>query len=223
MKKYIINVIALFLVNYLNSQTIQQIDSVSVRMCESLSGLRAVKDDVKVSMIFQKHLPDFFAKMNIGTQKEMDSVSDKVYYRLQRNCNQFRNVLDKLEENKSDWAPLNQTPTSKVSKKEFATFLKGGNFYYKEYDGRIVNVEIVKNTWTETFTDGSFSKLIIHPKQNAEFDLEFIESNNEMRKNLSVKGDLYSYGLYELNNGVFSVWVSQSQHAVYGFRIYTKK
>jgi len=222
MKKYIV-VFALFIFNFLNSQTIQQIDSVSLKMCESLSGLKEVKDDVKVTMIFQKHLPDFLAKMNISTQTEMDAVSDKVYFRLQKNCNHFRDVLDNLEENKSDWVSLSQIPKNKVSKKEFATFLKGGNFYYKEYDGRIVNVELVRNIWTETFTDGSFSKLIIHPKQNAEFDLEFVESNNGMRKNLSVKGDLYSYGLYELNNGIFGVWISQSQNDIYGFRIYTKK
>ena len=203
-------------------QTIQQIDSVSLKMCESLLGLKEIKDDVKITMIFQKHLPDFYERANITSQTVADSVRDIVYFRLQKNCKDFRDVLDKLEENKSDWTTLSQKPKSKITNKEFKAFLKDGNFYYKEYDGKIVNVLITQNIWIETFEDNSKSKLLIHPKENGEFTLEFIESDNHMRKNLSVKGDLYNYGLYEFKDSIYKVWVSQIDKIFYGFRIYSK-
>ncbi|MFH6942560.1 hypothetical protein [Flavobacterium sp. FlaQc-50] len=212
----------LFQFKSLSAQTIQQIDSVSIKMCESLSRLNEIKDDVKITMIFQKHLPDFYEKVNISSQTIADSIRDIVYFRLQKNCKDFRDVLGKIEENKSDWITLLQKPKSKISKKQFSNFLKGGNFYYKEYDGKIVNVFISKNIWMEKFEDGTTSKLLIHAKYDGEFDLEFVESDNHIRKNLSIKGDLYNYGLCELNRGVFDVWVSQSDKTIYGFRIYSK-
>ena len=222
MKNYIILIFALLQFNFINSQTIQQIDSISLKMCKSISELKEIKDDVKVQMVFQNHLPNFYERLNITSQTVADSVKNKVYFRLQKNCKDFRDILDKLEENKSDWVTLSQKPKTEVSKKDFATFLKGGNFYYKEYDGGIVNVSIDKNSWVETFEDRTFSRLTLHRKNDCEFDLEFIESNNEIRRNLSVKGDLYSYGLYKLQDDIFNVWVSQSDNAIYGFRIYPK-
>lgn len=223
MKNYLILIFISFQFNSITSQTIQQIDSVCVKMCESLSGLKEIKDDAKVTIIFQKHLPDFYEKVNISSQIVADSITDKVYFRLQKNCKDFRDVLDKLEENKSDWITLPEKPKSKVSKKELSSFFKGGNFYYKEYDGKIVNVLITQNKWIETFEDNTTSKLLFHPKKNGEFDLEFIESDNHIRKNLSIKGDLYNYGIYELNDGIFWVWLSQSDKTTYGFRIYPKE
>jgi len=222
MRKYLILIFISFQFNSITGQTIQQIDSVSLKMCESLSTLKDIKDDVKITMIFQKHLPDFYEKSNITSQAVADSVKDKVYFRLQKNCKDFREVLAKLAENNSDWITLPKKPKSKVSKKEFSTLFKGGNFYYKEYDnGKIVNVLITQNNWVEIFEDNTYSKLLIHPKDNGEFDLEFVESNH-IRKNLSVKGDMYTYGLYEVNDGIFSIWISQSDKAIYGFRLYPK-
>ncbi|MFV8374727.1 hypothetical protein [Flavobacterium sp. LB1P71] len=224
MKHFFLIIIISFLSNSLSAQTIQQIDSVATKMCESLSGLKNIKDDVQVTMVFQKHLPDFYRRFNIQSQNIADSISDKIYYRIQRNCSAFLDLLNKLEENKSDWHKLSQKPKSLISKINCNTVLKGGNYYYKEYDGKIVNVLVNSNTWTETFEDNTKSNLVIHPKENCEFELEFVESNNETRKNFSVKGDIYNYGFYDIHDGIFDIWVlSKNDNAIYAFKLYSKK
>ena len=207
----------------MSAQTIRQIDSLATKMCESISGMKNLKEDVQVSLVFQKHLPSFYRRFNVQSQSVADSIKDKVYFRMQRNCSAFVDVLNKLEENKSDWVTLSQKPKSMISKTNCYTVLKGGNYYYKEHDGKIVNVLVSSNFWTETFADNTKSQLLIHPKQNCEFQLEFVASNNEIRKNFSMEGDRYDYGFYGLHDGIFDIWVlSKNDNAVYTFKLYPK-
>lgn len=223
MKKYFV-IILFCQYSFMISQTIQQIDSLTYKMCETLSGLNVIKDDIKFTMITQKHLPSFHKKFNITSQTVADSIGDKVFFRLQKNCKSFLDLLNRLEKNKSDWIILTQKPKSKISKKDYIDFFTGGKYYYKEYDGKLVNVVMTSNSWTETFEDNTTSKLLIHPKNNCEFELEFIESDNKIRKNFSTKGDLYNYGIYQLNENVFDIWTfSKNNNTIYSFRLYRKK
>lgn len=225
MKKYLFIIFAFFQFNSIFSQTIQQIDSVSLKMCETLLGLSSdITDEAKLSMIVEKHVPSFYEKLNITSQSVADSVSNKIFYRLQRNCKTFVDLLTKTSENKSDWKTLSQKPKSEITKKDFSKFLNGGKYYYKQYDGDIVNVLITKNSWSETFEDNTISRLILHPKKDGEFQLEFIESDNLSRKNFSVKGDIYEYGLYKLENDIFDIWVfNKIDNVIHAFRLYPKK
>lgn len=219
---FLIFVINLFS-NSITAQTIQQIDSVAIKMCESFSGIKNIKEDIQVNLVFQKYLPSFFQRFNIQSQSAADSINNKIYYRLQRNCSAFVDLLSKLEENKSDWSKLSQKPQILIPLKNCTSVLKGGKYYYKEYDGKIVNVQISSNLWIETFADNTTSKLVIYSKDNCEFQLQFVESNNEIRKNFSVKGDVYNYGFYNLNKGVFDIWVlSEKDSTFYTFKLYTK-
>ena len=222
MNKYLLALIFCFQIKSSFGQSIQQIDSVAMKMCESLASLKEIKEDVQVTMIFQKHLPDFFDKFNISSQVQADSIRDKVYYRLQRHCNAFQVILSNLEENKSDWKMLKEKPKSEINKKECSLFLKGGNYYYKESDGKIVNVLITENSWKETFEDGTISLLSLHKTANCEFDLEFIESNNELRRNFSVKGEKYEYGLISGKDGLYNFWVIGKDNAIYSSIFYRK-
>jgi len=207
------------------SQTIQQIDSVTIKMCESLVSLKTeTTAEARASHIFQKHLPEFYRKLQVSSQRQADSITDKIYYRLQKNCKPFSLLLSELEENKSDWKNLDEKPTLKAEQKECKNILKGGKFYYKEHNGNIVNVTITATTWEESFEDNTFSKLKLYPKDNCEFEIEFIESNNEMRKNLSVKGDIYHYGIYAIKDGVLELWSRNVVDNSYtAFKLYPRK
>lgn len=223
MKKYLF-IILFFQSIFMFGQNIKQIDSITLKMCESLTYSKEVKDDTKIEMIFQKHLPALYEKFNITSQIAADSLSEKIYFRLQKNCAKFLTALNNLEENKSDWSTLSQKPKLEVSKKICANFLTGGKYYYKEYDGKLVNVIITSNSWIETFEDNTTSKLLLHPKGNCEFDLEFIESNNNIRRNYSVKGDIYNYGIFKLNDDVYYIWsTTKDNNVIYTFRLYRKK
>ncbi len=204
-------------------QTIQQIESVTNKMCESLSSVKDVKEEEKITLIAQKHIPEFFEKFNVSSQAQADTIANKIFFRLQKNCDYFVTMLTKLEENKSDWTRLTEKPKSELSKKACTTFFTGGNFYYKEHNGKIVNVKMTANSWTETFEDNTTSKLKFIPKNNCEFELEFIESNNISRKNLSVKGDIYKYGIYNLKEDIYYIWATTDEGTVYSFRLYPKK
>lgn len=222
MKKYLF-ISLLFIYSGIFGQTIQQIDSITYKMCESLSNLTEEKDDAKITITAQKHLPAFYEKFNINSQIVADSIGDKIFFRLQKNCTSFINILNKLEENKSDWNTLSHKPKSEISKKNCADFFTGGKYYYKEYDGKLVNVIMTPNSWTETFEDNTTSKLLLHPKDNCELELEFIESDNNLRKNFSVKGDLYRYGIYKLEEDSYYIWTSSKDNTIYSFRLYRKK
>lgn len=222
MKNYLLLFFIIFNINVLHSQSIQQIDSISKRMCESISGLKEYKDDVKITMLFQKHLPIFFLNLNISSQSMADSISTRIYYRLQKNCDSFRNILTELEINKSDWIKIDEKPKSIVSSKDFAKFVKQSKFYYKEYNGKIVNVIISENIWTETFEDNTTSILEFKKKSDYEFELIFIKSTNSMRSNLSIKGDKYNYGIYKIDNGVYSVWILNNDKTYSGFKLYER-
>ena len=201
------------------AQNIKQIDSLTAKMCASLANLKAIKDDVQVTLLFQKHLPGFYDQLGIASQEKADSIKDLVYYRLQRNCNEFTSLLSKLDTNKSDWNTLTDKPKISIGAKQCKVMSKGGRFFYKEYNGNIVKVTIGNNFWEETFEDGTQSKLSFIPKNNCEFDLNFIESNNEMRKNFSVSGDVYNYGMFSYRDKIYELWVF-SKGVYYTFRLY---
>jgi hypothetical protein len=111
---------------------------------------------------------------------------------------------------------------SEITNQEFNTFKSISQFYYKEYDGSIVNVSINENIWLEKFEDGTFSKLIFIPKKNGEFDLKFIESNNETRKNFSNEGEIYNYGVYLKDENSYYVWVKSKDNTILSFKLYKK-
>lgn len=223
MKNYSLLLIALFLSNLVSSQTIQQLDSVTVKMCETIENMQKLKQEVLITKVFHEHLSDFYKHHKIESQKKADSISERIYFRLQRNCRAFSDFLAALEENKSDWTTLKQIPENTIDEKECVKFFKGGNFYYKEFDGKIVNVKITRDSWLETFEDTSISKLSFKPKNNCEFDVIFIESDNKIRKNFSVKGDVYSYGLYSTDGKSYNVWALGNDKVIYSFRLYKKK
>lgn len=223
MKKLFLLCLTIFIGNNpVAAQNIKQIDSLSVEMCNTLAKKNDLSGEKKIEATFEKHLTEYFQKIKVSSQAEADTISTRIFFRLQKNCTAFVELLGVLEEDKSDWVKLNEKPISKISKTDYKSFIKGGQFYYLEYDGTKVSVVVTKNSWTETFADGTTSKLTFVPKDNNEFELVFIESNNETRKNFSVKGDKYIYGIYDKHKDGLQIWTTTQDNVYLGFTLYNK-
>ena len=221
-KLFVISFISL-LPLIVEGQTIKQIDSVTIQMCRTLSELPEMKSQEKFDAIMNKHLPDFYRLAKISSQQQADTINNRIFFRLQRNCSEFTELLKEIEPSKSDWKTLDEKPLAKISTYDYNEFLKGGNFYYLENSGEIVRVKINKNQWIETFEDGTISKLILQPIDNAAFNLKFIESDNVTRKNLSVKGDIYNYNIYAKDENSYDIWIPTNDNVITAFKLYIEK
>lgn len=220
MKRTIL-ILALFFVISAKSQNIQQIDSLNQQICKSLEKFESL-DESKFQEVLRKHMPDFYTQYKIDTKQKSDSLMDIIYFRLQKSCNKFIVLLSKLEENKSDWEISEEKPKTEITKNELKSFFSAKKLHYKEYDGKIVIVSRDSNLWSEKFEDGSFSKLEFKETSESTFVLKFIESNNEMRKSLSVKGEEFKYGIYGKGQNYYSAWVLSKEGKYYTFKLYVE-
>lgn len=214
MKKYIF-IVLLLCINFSRSQSIKSVDSLNVEICKSLDQNKALNNEIRINTINNAHITPYLAKFKDSiTQK---TVFEQIFFRLQKNCNEFVALFpNKAKE--SSWAMQNEKPVQKITKEQCNHFNTISKYYYFENDGNIVEVTLSDTLWIENFSDGTFSKLTFRKKGSCEFELEFIESNNISRKNLSIKGDKYLYKLYNEENETYSVY-TQNKETYYTFKI----
>lgn len=204
------------------AQTIEDIDELTFSICKTLNKPGHKKSDsARLQDAFNENFPKFAAKFKLI--EFSDDLSDKIFLRLQRNCDEYQKIDMRLYRNevKSDWEILDVKPISNISTSECTGyFKKHKNFYYFEAGGDKTFVSIGKGLWIDTFTDGTTSKLYFK-KKNCLFELTFIESNNDLRKNFSVKGNRYFYEVISEENKVLTI-VTQSEEAksYYKFKLY---
>lgn len=196
----------LFLYLHAVSQTPIISDSTLNEMCKTLltpeNKLLADSDRIKSAVV--KHISPLIWNL---TESEQTDALDYVVFRMQRNCKEFKSMLDKSEPNKGDWKVVEQKPVSNFTKKEYLDFLKIGKYYYKEVSGDTVLLTIGNGIWEDHFKDGTYSRLKLRWLKNAEFQIEFIESNNRIRKNFSKPGDKYNYLLIEKDDNKYKLSV----------------
>ena len=107
-------------------------------------------------------------------------------------------MLDRTaDENSSDWIKVEQRPRTVLSRSECKRFGKQRKFKYLEMSGDTVNLEIDQAYWIDRFKDGTYSKLKFYWLGDCEFEIEFLESNNETRKGFSKRGDKYRYQIID--------------------------
>ncbi|UUC44567.1 hypothetical protein [Flavobacterium cerinum] len=220
--KTVLWLVTVFFSITIQAQNIQQIDSLNVVLCQSLKDLGTI-DEQGIDKVLEKHLPDFFERHKIDTKEKSDSIHMLIYFRLQKECHPFVAYLATLDENKSDWKILNEKPKNNSTKAELKKFFSTTDFYYKEYEGNSITVKINSNQYSEKFEDGSFSKLEFIKTSDSTFSLKFIESDNRKRKNLSVKGEIYHYGIYGKGDTYYDVWTTTDNKQYYAFRFYIGK
>jgi hypothetical protein len=206
--------IALFCLSICYSQTDTEIDILTTEICKTLEENKQAPDSLNVSFAFQKHFPLFLEKHKIDSEEKYNTVTDRIFFRLQKNCNFFVALLARNNENKSEWEVLQTAPPSNIQKKDCKKLTAIKKFYYLEQDGKKVHVTIDNGKWIEKFEDGTYSNLNFKWTSDCEFEIEFIESNNNMRKNLSFKGDKYNYVLYETKDNDLKFYVKTSTAVV---------
>lgn len=216
------NLLLLFLAlsaTTLFSQTIEEIDTASDEICEYLSTLDYVEnDEIKLDIIYRNKFTDFSENL---PEDKVEEAQKKLYYRLQRNCVLFQKLLIRLDPPKDDVELTTEKPKSKLSKKELKSFKNTEYFSYLEVAGDRTNVTIKNGFWQDNFADNTYSKLNFKWIGTNEFELEFIESNNETRSNLSVPGDKYIYEIIEKTKDYYLLCVNVEGQDMYQvFKMY---
>ena len=203
MHKIVSITVALFLFsNLLTAQEQNKRDSIANLICKTIIENRTDDDTTRINIAFEKYLYTFLATYN---ETEREEVFTNIYYRLQRNCLEFKKILQKIIPNQGDWEMLTEKPTSKVTAQDCREFKQKRYYYYLEANGNKTRVEIHEGFWTDTFTDSTYSKLKFKWINDCEFEIEFIESNNESRKNMSKKGDTYRYSIIDRKENYYDM------------------
>ncbi|WET03872.1 hypothetical protein [Flavobacterium sp. YJ01] len=172
-------------------------------------------NEIRLNTINKSHIMPFLAKF--GDSISQRKAFEKMIYRLQKNCNEF-NALFPKKPTENGWGMQENQPVENITRKQCDSFQENSKYYYWESTGDKVEVTIDGKYWIEKFSDNTFSKLFYRNKSNCEFELEFIESNNLSRKNLSTKGDKYRYKIYDEKNNTYSVYL-KNQETYYTFKL----
>ncbi|WP_264523147.1 hypothetical protein [Flavobacterium sp. N502536] len=207
MKKHYL-ILLLLCINFSRSQSIKSVDSLTIEICKSLVQNKVLDNEIRINTINKTHITPYLTKFKDSIVQRR--VFEQVFYRLHKNCNEFV-ALFPNESAQSSWSMQDEKPLDEISKEECNRFDQSSKYYYFEHGGAKVEVTLSDDLWIEKFADNTFSKLHFRMKSNCEFELEFIESNNLARKNLSIKGDKYLYHLYKEENGTYGVYLKNKE------------
>ncbi|MBC8757245.1 hypothetical protein H2O64_21425 [Kordia sp. YSTF-M3] len=217
------NIVLLFLIGMSNlafSQTMTQIDSISNIFCDYLKQSDIKNDTLKINTLYEKQ---FYTYLRNVESSKVDKVGNQLYYRLQRNCLEFRELLDRLEPPKEAVVRITEKPTPEISRKQLKEFKNQKKFYYFEVAGDTTKVVMKDGFWTDSFTNKTYSKLTYNWINDTEFELIFIESNNESRSNFSAKGDKFVYQVLSKEEDFYFMSVNiPGQKTFDKFKIYYK-
>ena len=217
--KVLVFFISFLIISYsVFSQTDVMNDSLINKICNTLTLNRNLADSIRFKEISQKHIYPILIKLD--TSKQNDAFQF-IAARLQRNCSEFKLMCERMYPDKGGWIHLNKKPISALDKKTCEDFIKIGKYYYLEANGDTTHLIIKNSTWEDHFLDGTYSKLKFYWTGDCQFEIEFIESNNETRKNYSRPGDKYKYQVLEKNDGYYKlsvegVWTNE----FYTFKVY---
>jgi len=180
------------------------IDSLTQQICNTVKTDIKQTDSLTLTNALLKHLAQY---SNQTDKNGWKSLVENCYLRLQRECPEFKYILNKLEPSKGDWKRANIEPDSKVSLKDCSDFFKISKFKYLEHTGDTSKVIITDSSWTDYFLDGSYSKLSLIKTNNCDFVITFIESNNYIRNGFSKPGDKYRYKILQKFDTYYEMFI----------------
>lgn len=194
-------------------------DKLIDKMCENFKMNDNLSDSTRINILNEKFI---FPYLKQFSDSERENIIDNLYFRFQKRCEYFRDYLQRVDPPVNDnWIRLNAKPHISISDEEITHFKNHPKFYYFEYGGERTEVDMDKKYWKETFSDKTNSKLFLKWIDKNKFVLEFIESNNNTRKNFSKKGDTYNYELINKVNNFYWVLVEiPGQNETLKFKLY---
>lgn len=212
-------ILTLLLWNLLSAQTIQEIDSMTFEFCDFIKESQ-LSDQKKLDVLQDNLIIPYIRKFKNANAEQ---VFNQIFFRMQRNCLEFELLLDRLYPNPEQLERTKTKPECKLSNDELLQFKKIKKFYYTEHDGTKTKVRIEDGKWKERFKDKSYSRLHMRWMNESEFELEFIESNNFTRKNLSIPGDKYFYYVISKESNYYWVaYSSPNKEQFVKFKLYFK-
>lgn len=212
--KEIILILSLFAAGFSFGQKDEdEVDLMLDKMCVEFTNSKWQNDSIALTMLNNKYIQPYLAQFS---DAEWNAKGDYLFYRFQKRCPHFKEFLkDSGPRNLDDWLTLDTKPSITVTDDELAELKKAKNVHYFDYGGKKTSVELTKTKWKESFGDGSFSSLNFQWKDGTKFELEFISSTNEIKKNYSRKGDKYYYEVVSKENGYY--WVLNQSPGREGF------
>lgn len=199
-------------------QTQTQIDSISSEICKSIITNSQSSDSLKVTLAYRNVLDPF---MLMYPEELRDQIWSNIYFRLQRNCTEYLEILVRGQSSIGDWEILDKLPDASKDKRLCKEFFKQKHFYYLETNGDTVRLTIENGYWTDTFKDETYSKLKVYPLDDCRFEIEFVESDNHMRKNFSNPGDRYRYQILDRGKNYYYMSLELSEVKQYtAFKLY---
>ncbi len=207
--------IFLFCFSFSRSQSVQAVDSLNIEICKALVQNKNLNNEIRVNTITNSHIIPYLKRFEDSITRQ--KAFELIFFRLHKNCNEFVALFPQSKVD-DGWALQYEKPLENITKEQCYQLTKNSKYHYFENDGNKVEVTLSQNIWTEKFSDNSTSKLHFKQKGNCEFELEFIESDNISRKNMSIKGDKYLYKIYDEDADSYRVYL-KNKETYYTFKL----
>ena len=179
---------------FANAQEYAERDSVIREICNTINEEHGSNDSIRLEAAYTKHLYPYLNRFN---EKRWDQIWSEIYFRLQHDCKAFFDVLNRLSPPQNGAVFLSEMPPTNLSDSACMKFFKEEIIFYQEVNGDSVYITVDNNFWIDHFKNGTFSKLHLQIINPCEFDIIFVESNNNLRKNFSRPGDTYRYKIID--------------------------
>ncbi len=163
----------------------------SKNVCNCLSEYESLYDDS--SLI--NHCFQLAIKQTEGMPKskgQLEKIIIKADYNLQKNCDKYLTIRTRMDPSKGDWKRLDSNLNTHLDSLQCMGFTNHKALYYLEHSGDTTGLVIKNGLWLDQFKDGTYSKCKFSWKSACDFELEFIKSNNNTRKNSGV-GEMFYY------------------------------
>jgi hypothetical protein len=131
-------------------------DSLTNEICKTIRETKYLSDSAMIVLVYQKHVAPFLLNY---PEEQRDAISAAVSFRLQRNCIEIQDIINRLSPPKGDWQEVVTKPKSNLNKKACRNLLAHKKYYYKEATGDTVQLLIDNGFWIDKFKDGTYSKI----------------------------------------------------------------
>ncbi|MGB6094494.1 MAG: hypothetical protein WBF83_12105 [Moheibacter sp.] len=175
-------------------------------LCNEFKQKTEKADTILIQKAYEKVVFPYLDKWN---EEKWDSVSFSISVRLQKECPEYRQLLERIYPVETEEVKFFDKPQkSVISDTELQEFKDEKYFYYLA--NYVPTYLIIDNgMWFEFFEDKTYSKNLMQWDDRNKFTLTFVESNNLMKKAYSREGDQYHYEIISKENDWY--WIQMPE------------